>query len=228
VVFRQEDGLTLVELLVALALFSVISVSVYQTVFSVARGSDLSTAVAGATQEARLGFNRMVRDTRQASSIQAISSTSYTIQVDFDFNGTITPAGSLNAQGDYETLTYSYDSASQTIGLGSDPSVAPDVLMAGVTPVTTTTPPCRGRIFCYVSNRLEHDVGGDPDSTSAGDGTTTCLELDRTGAPGVGNNDGTCGAAEWPLITTVRFSMVVTQGRSANTFRAEAGLRNTR
>ncbi len=211
-----------------MGIFSVVSVTIYQTVFSVARGSDVSTAVAGVTQEARLGFNRMVRDTRQASAIQATSPTSYTIQVDFDFNGSITAAGSLNAQGDYETLTYSYDSGTGTIRLGSG-STTPEVLMAGVAPVATTTPPCRGAIFCYISNRLEYDLGdGEPGPSSAGDGTTTCLELDRAGVAGVGNKDGTCGAAEWGLINSVRFSMAVTQGRSTTNFRAEAGIRNTR
>lgn len=219
-VSRSERGFTLVELLVGMAIFGIVSTVMYQTVFAVARGSDTARSVTSTTQEARLGFNRMVRDTREARSIQATSDTSYTIDVDFDLNGSLpTPSSSPNSQGDRERLTFSYDATSKTI------SLLGETLMTGVSPVSGGTGPCGSQIFCYTGNKLEYD-GIIPGSSK--DGTVTCLELDASGAAGVGNGNGECDAGEWSNLTGVRFSMKVTAGTSSTDFRAEAQLRNQR
>jgi len=214
----RQGGFTLIELLVGMTIFAVVSIAMYQTVFAASRGSDVARSVANTTQEARLGFNRMIRDTREANTIQATSSTSYTIQVDFDLNGTLAAAGTLNTQGDAETLTFAYNPTARTISLSGE------TLMTGVSAASSTTGPCGAEIFCYVGNKLEYDgVAGLPK-----DGTVTCLELDRSGVPGVGNNNGLCDALEWANLTGVHLSMKVTARSSSTDFRAEAELRNVR
>lgn len=144
-----DRGFTLVELLVVMSLFSVVSVGFYQVMFSGVRGNETAQDVATIAQEARLGLNRMIRDTREASGATALSEatgTSYKISVLFP--GSTTP----------EEVTYSYNDASDTIRLNGE------VLIEGVEPVAGLP------IFSYSSNNLEYDWDGD--------GKTTLAELE--------------------------------------------------
>jgi len=133
----KERGFTVVELLVVMALFAVVSVGLYQVMLSSVRGNETAQDVATIAQEARLGFNRIVRDTREASSLLEATATSYTITVVFP--GSTVP----------EELTYSYHAGSKTIRLNGQ------VLIEGVEPIGTTP------VFTYSSNRLEYDWNGD-------------------------------------------------------------------
>lgn len=155
----DERGFTLIELLVVIALFGIVSVGFYQVMFSGVRGGETTQDVATISQEARLGLNRVVRDTRETSALLSATETSYTVEVVFP--GTTAP----------EQVTYSYHAGTQTIRLNGE------VLIEGVEPIAGTP------MFSYSSNRLEYDwgVGG----VGALDGVTTLAELEDAASHGV-------------------------------------------
>jgi type II secretory pathway pseudopilin PulG len=231
----------MIELLVAIGVFGVISVGFMSVMFGATRGSNRAQSVSAVSNEARLGFNRMVRDVREAQAIDPVPApgpTSFQVFVDFDGNLTRpTPASGTNSQGDFEELTYSYDVAKKQILLNDQ------VLMEGVDcPRTTlgvcsqtllgsapwstsaygTNPP---NVFAFLSNRLEYDWNKD--------GVTTWQELDVASASphnviGIGNNNGILDAAELPFVTSIGFNLVVANGGAATSFQAQAQLRNQR
>jgi prepilin-type N-terminal cleavage/methylation domain-containing protein len=214
---RSEGGFTLVELLVAVFIFGIASVAFYQLLFSIARGTQTARSVTRVTDEARLGFNRMVRDTREAQEVEAasLSPQSFTIAVDFDANGTITRSGT-NAAGDYEELTYKYDAVDGEIRLNGE------LLISGAECVPNGLGGCKP-VFDYASDDLEFDWNGD--------GVTTWQELDQApahGVVGVGDNDGALDGAELPEVSSVTFAIRVVKGGSSENFYARAQLRNNR
>ena len=88
---RSESGFTLVEVLVTMFVFAIVSVGFYQVMFSGSRGADTSQRVVNISEEARLGFNRLIRDTREATSLDCPpvgsvcpGANGYSIIVDFD------------------------------------------------------------------------------------------------------------------------------------------------
>jgi prepilin-type N-terminal cleavage/methylation domain-containing protein len=217
---RRDEGFTLVELLVAVAVLLIAGVAFYQLLFAVARGTRTAENVARVTDEARLGFNRMVRDTREGQEISAVSTTnpqSFTVSVDFNADGVITPAPDQNANGDYEELTYSYDSSTGQVRLNGE-LLMDDVACVQVAAV------CQP-VFDYASERLEYDWDGN--------GVATWLELDQASAPahgviGIGNQNNALDAGELPFISSVIFNLRVVKGDSSTTFHARAQLRNNR
>lgn len=213
---RAEEGFTLIELLVTMALFSVLAVGFYQVLFSNARGSDTSRAVVKISEEARLGLNRMIRDTREgtlwcttyddSSTTACPTSTSYSVRIDFNSDGDF---DNPNAVGDYEKLTFAYDSTRRVITLNGE------VLAAGVTPLSGKD------MFTYTSNRLEYDADND--------GVTTWQELDATGLPGVGDKDGILdGDPELRHVSNIDYAFNVASRDRTTVFYSHAQLRNTR
>lgn len=217
---RSETGFTLVELLVSLSILSMISVGIYTMLFSVVRSGDTSRDLVRQSEETRLGFNRMVRDTREASGILPCGSanfaTCYRVQIDFNNDGAIT---SPNASGDYEDMEYSYAEAEHVITLNGE------TLMADVFPLAGQN------IFQYLSNALQYDANAN--------GITTSAELDSSGVASVGNGNGQLDNPELSYITTISYNFRVRQGTdpcaptpvdgdSCETFSAAAQLRNRR
>ena len=147
--FRDERGMTMIELLVAITIFGVISTAFYQVLFSGTDGSRTVRDVVNVSEEARLGFNRMIRDTREAAQITAATATEYTIRVDFNGDGAFTnPAG-----GDPEIVTFAF--AGNAITINGEPLIS-GVSQIGANPV-----------FQYWSNVLEYDVNNDGVATLA-------------------------------------------------------------
>lgn len=196
---RRQAGYTLVEVLVAVSLFSVLSVGFYQVLFSQARGADAIRSSAAVGDEARLGFARMVRDVREADAVTAASPTSFTIRVNFNGDAFYQ---NPNPLGDDEIITYAFDAAAGTI------SVNGQVLMRGVGQVGTPAED----VFQFSSNYLDYDWDGN--------GTTTWSELDSAasrGITGVGDGDGIFDGPEFPYVTAISFTMKLTDsGRSTN------------
>lgn len=202
-----EEGFTLIETMVAMLVFSVISVAFHQVLLSQQRGVDTTRTVTRLTDEARLGFNRMVRDAREADALSAATPSSFTVKVNYDGNGVYE---NPTASGVYEVLTYAYDPATATITLNGS------VLMTDVYPIAPGVD-----IFTYSSNNLEYDWGGD--------GLVTWLDVDKAvtyGHAGVGDNSGSLTSAEVPYLTSVGFALTVGSGNQGAPFYAKTQMRN--
>jgi prepilin-type N-terminal cleavage/methylation domain-containing protein len=213
---KNQEGFTLIEVLVGILLLAIVSVGFYMVLFATSRSADTSRAVTKVSEEARLGFGRIVRDTRQGRRLVAASDTSYTVEVDFDGDGAIEPDGIQNSQGDYEVLTFSFNEAADTISLNGE------TLMRQVQCVEASGV-CKP-VFDYASNRLEYDW-------SPKDGIATWEELDAApvhGVIGVGNNNGILDSAELPFISNVTYELRVVEKESSTEYIAEAQLRNLR
>lgn len=202
----DERGFTLIEMLVTMAIFSVVSVSFYQLMFSVVRGSDEAQSVAAVSEEARMGFNRMVRDTREGQALTAATPDEFTVRVDYE-NDELGP----------QLLTFKWN--------GQDVLLNGEVLMRGIDCLRPAEEaPCSQDVFTYSSNELAYDWDLN--------GVTSWEELDEAsdsshGVVGVGNNDGILNS-EISLLTDVTFALSVTSGNSDGRLFAQAQLRNKR
>jgi prepilin-type N-terminal cleavage/methylation domain-containing protein len=222
---NREAGFTLIELLVGIVLLAIVSIAFYSVLFAASRSATTSREVVGTSEEARLGFGRMVRDTREGRRItSAVLSTSptaitsYTVEVDFDSSGTISPYPTRNSLGDYEELQYTFDGDRKVVWIAK-PS---EVLMRDVECVEAAAGVCKP-VFSFTSNRLEYDWSGD--------GVTTWQELDDApnhGVIGVGNKNLTLDDPELEFVTNVEFKLRVVDGDAQETFYSEAQLRNQR
>ena len=222
----QRNGFTLVELLVGLGLFAIVSTAFYQLLFATQAASETSRNVVRTSEEARLGFNRMVRDTREASEVQTtfrdpVSEVeSYTIWIDFDNDSTPAPAPTV-LTGSHEVVTYSWNPIAKTISITSGAST--EVLMRGVDCVVRGADgKCTQPVFTFSSSRLEYDINSN--------GVTSAQELDV--APGLGNGDYATNPfpnqGEEDLVDVVAFSFKITNGASSENLYAEGQLRNRR
>jgi prepilin-type N-terminal cleavage/methylation domain-containing protein len=212
-----EQGFTLVEMLVAVFIFSLVTFGMYQLLFSATRASRFSRDVVRTSEGARLGFNRLVRDTREGSGIKSPSATSFTVEIDFDGSQTI-EATPLDPVGSYESITFTFNPAAGGRGtITATGGGVTEVLMDGVDCVRKADNTCNP-VFTYRASRLEYD--------SNSDGITSQAELDV--AAGVGNNNGSLDGSELGLVDTVAFALRVSQDRSTETFYAQAQLRNLR
>lgn len=212
---EDESGFSIIEILVAVLLFSVISIGFYQVMISSVRGSETTAEVASISEEARSGFNRMLRDAREADSLDAASSTSFTIWVDYDADNT-------RDYSSYEYLRYTFSEADGTItlaALDSSSNVSSSaVLVRGVEKVDGTID-----VFDYASNRLEYDH-------NPNDGVTTWEEIDTppAGVVGVGDRDGTLDSAELTYLSNIQIRFDVRVEERETEFYGEAQLRNRR
>jgi prepilin-type N-terminal cleavage/methylation domain-containing protein len=216
--FSSEGGFTLVELLVVIMIFGAISTSLYLAVFSAVRGGNTADNVVQVSEEARLGLNRMIRDTREAKDLVAADADSYEIGIDFNLDG------DTDDEGEQETFTFDPGTGrillTANISDGADPTTT-EPLVVGVSDLAGTN------MFTYSSNQLEFDY--DPE-----DGVASCAEIDDPpfGVSG-GNGDDVCGADELPFITNVSYALQVSSGDARSGVRtteffAEAQLRNRR
>ncbi|CAN5708307.1 hypothetical protein BH18ACT15_BH18ACT15_08560 [soil metagenome] len=218
---RDEAGYSLIETLVAMSVFAVLSTSLYLVLFQATRGATKARDIAKISQEARIGFTRLVRDTRQGSAVTAGDGNSYTVEVDFDGDGAIDTSGP-NLQGDYEVLTYEFQESSGTVRINGE------VLMRGVDCLRRTNGTCYPA-FDYGSGHLEWDWSSD--------GVTTWQELDAAsthGVVGVGNNNGVLDSGELSDISDVSIALRLegdtdtSTASDATDFASVAQLRNQR
>ncbi|MDQ3957575.1 MAG: prepilin-type N-terminal cleavage/methylation domain-containing protein [Actinomycetota bacterium] len=225
----RQGGYTMVEVLVAIVVFSIVSAGLYQVLVAQAGVAEHTRSISHIASESRLGFNRMVRDVREADAITWVSPSrnQFTIQVNYDGNGFYE---NPNANGDDEILTYTYDPVAETVTLcnaivySSCNSSNTEILMSGTRTVDASTP-----VFSFSSSNLEYDWGND--AGGAPDGVTTWEEIDEaSGAAhnivGVGNDNDVLDAAEFPFLTTVAFAMKQTNDGRSTDFYGRAQLRN--
>jgi len=198
----HEEGFTLIETLVAISLFAIVSVSFYSVLLASIGASKTSRDVVRISEDARLGLNRMIRDTREGQLFSSLDTGSYTVRIDFDGDGD--SSENPNENGDYESLEFKYVPSADSITLNDE------VLAAGVEPIGSEP------IFSYTSNELKYDWNGD--------GVTTSTELDAASSHGYPAIDG----SDSGLYTSVVFTFQVRSGERVTEFRGQAQLRNRR
>jgi prepilin-type N-terminal cleavage/methylation domain-containing protein len=224
---RTDRGFTLVEVLVTVSILAIVGVTFLSLMVSSTNTAQDTENIIRVSEEARLGFTRMVRDTREAGEVleapatYTVPATEYKVAIDFDADSTIAPEGTKNAAGDYEVLRFHFvDGDGDGVGTVR---INNEILMRDITCVKNSGA-CRP-LFDFNSNHLEYDWNGD--------GVATWRELDE--APihsviGVGNNNQTLDGAELPLISDVvlRMRVVAENTDASSNFYSEAQLRNVR
>ncbi|MHB0914465.1 MAG: PilW family protein [Thermoleophilia bacterium] len=146
---RGQNGFTMIEMLVSMAILTVIMTGMLSFLFGTSRNWQSTQDTADAVDNARIGLNRMTRELRQASRVTAADSTSVVFVADFGSGA--------------ETITYRFEP-----GEGEEPgnvwrestaAATDSVLIDNVSEVT----------FAY--------YGKDYRCDSNGDGTITYAEL---------------------------------------------------
>jgi len=208
-----DAGFTLIELAVAMTVMGLLLSVIAATVTGSKRSADTVRQVNNLNEEARLALNRITRELRQASAVDAVAAPDGATSVTFwvDFNGN--QARDTSA-ADPEVLTYRWDGSKI-------------LLSAADTAATTVTQPIlSGEVsefrLNYRSSRYEYDCSAD--------GITTWQELDASscGPVGntVGNGNGVLDAAELPFVDSVVLSFSVLEGSRKQDYRTQIDLRN--
>lgn len=218
---RTEDGFTLIELLITILLLSLVSIGFYQVLFAGQDSSDVTQDVVEVSAEARLGLNRMLRDTREAASLQAASANSYRIRTNFD--GDSVQNENPNQSGDYEEVTFTFVGDRIAIsavvntswGGGTIGETITETLMDGVSCVPDSGGVCRP-VFTFTSNILKYDADNN--------GQTTYAEL--TAARNAGATDLSSNVLSH--INGIDYLFNVQKGDQVTAFRSQATLRNLR
>jgi prepilin-type N-terminal cleavage/methylation domain-containing protein len=212
---QSEGGFTLIETMIAVFVFSIVATVFYQVLFSAAKGSDTSRDVVRVSEEARLGFMRMVRDTREGDGLIGPTSTSFKVETDFDANGVIDP-NPIDPIGNYESLTFKFNESTTGDGtISVSNGVKTEVLMSGVDCIRVSGV-CKD-VFSFASSRLEY---------AGGDGIATAADLDSD--PAIGNSNGILDGDEVDVVDTVTFELSVRVNDSKTNFNSTAQLRNLR
>ncbi len=122
-----HDGFTLVELLVAIGIFSVVVTAMITFLFGASSYWQTGQDVADVSESARLGLNRMGRELMQASAVTVADDSQVSFTVDF-------------GDGD-ETVTYAFsqgDGNTGTVWRSSSQESGHETLMDDVSDITFT------------------------------------------------------------------------------------------
>lgn len=220
---RRDAGFTLVEVLVAMGLFSIFSAVLLGYAISTADVTEQVRATGDVNGESRLAVERMTREMRQASAVDSVSvravetttqtgtTTSYeltglTVWVDFDGSGTRT-LSSL----DPEVLTYRWDPANGRLTLTADDASG-----------TATTRPVLAEVVTRFDLRLDSSLF---EADTNADGRTSWQELDASTTFG-GNQNGVPDGAELKLIDLVSVRMTIKDADESRDYVLQADLRN--
>lgn len=209
---EQQGGFTLIEVLVAIGVLSALSLSAYQLLFAGQRSSNTTRDVVTISEEARLGLNRMLRDTREASSIDNATATSYTVVLDFDNDQQF--GENPNEAGDYEKVTFSIVGDEIRISAALATSTISEVLIDGVE-CFDPGPGC-SPVFEYTSSLLTYDTNGD--------GETSMDELAAARAAGA----TTISSDLDDEIDAVDYDFRIASGDSISDLHTQVILRNRR
>ena len=202
----REEGFTLIETLVTMALFALVSVGFYQVMIATVGASNTTSDLTRISEEARHGFNRILRDTREAAEIRSAAPNAYRIWVDFDGDEEVDA-------DDYELVQFEYLAGGriELVALNEDGTEAERALL-----VDSVSPALDGEgdplpVFSYSSDYLQYD-------TDTVDGVSSLAEL--TAAVGADR------ALDY--ISNVHIDFRVAVGDSSSTFTSRAQLRNKR
>ncbi len=200
----RDAGFTMMEMLVAMALFAALGSVLIGFAMGSSRVADDVRESSNVVGEARLAVERMSRELRQASDLSGAQVTdgkvvSLTVGVDFDGDGTVE-----NDPADPEELTYTWKPSTKELTLSGGGSTV-QVLAGGVVAADI-----RLRSSAWI-----HDLNGD--------GTTTWQELDQSS---IGNKNGAPDGAELALIDLVSVELLVKDGGAQRRFTVQADMRN--
>ena len=209
---RGDVGFTLIEVLVAIALFSFLSTALMSVLISTSKAVTAGKQVSTINEEARLALERITREVRQAKQVVAVrlptptdATTSMTLWVDFNGNNL-----QDDTAADPEIVTYAYDPAAHRLTLTANDqygtAVTRPILAENVSAFTLGF---RSSLYAYDKNL---------------DGITDWTELDAT--LGVGNQNGILDGPELALIDTVTINLSVLQGTRQQTYQTQTNLRN--
>lgn len=209
---NRDAGFTLTEVIVAIGLFTLLTTIALTGAIAVTRSANATTKYTELTEQARITFERLTRELRQAEQITAVTlpagptdKTLLTFAVDFNANGVIEP-GAM----DPEVLTYTYDPVAKQVTLTATDTYGNTLtrpLLADK--VTTFELGFRSSLWQYDKN---------------GDGATTWQELDAS--PSVGNGNGILDNPELGKVDSVQITLSITDGSQQQTFQTQVGLRN--
>ncbi|MFC7494333.1 MULTISPECIES: PilW family protein [unclassified Nocardioides] len=209
---KRDAGVSMVEVLVGMVLFGVLSTLLLGLAISTNAVTEDTRDRAGVAEEARTAMERLTRELRQAAAIDQVTlpatpgggATAFTFWADFDGDG-----HRSSSAADPEVLTYCWnpDTDRLTLGAQSDCDAAQPVLAAKVTDL----------VLDFDSSQWAYDTDGD--------GVTTWRELDARGAP-VGNGDGVANAPELAHVDLLGVTMTVEDGAGTQTYHTRIDLRN--
>lgn len=209
----RDHGFSMIEVLVAMTLFGLVGSVLLGFAVSTAQVTDRVQVQGGITGESRVAMERMARELRQATEIDAVqfqsattTTTAITFWTDFDGSGTRNTTG-----GDPEVLTYRWDPSTRVLTLTANDASG-----------TTLVRPILAATVLEFDLRLRSSLW-QYDTTQDGE-PTTWQDLDLAGAP-VGNNNG-APDEELEHIDLVSVHMVVRDGDTSQTFDFRADLRN--
>lgn len=211
---RQDEGFTLVEMLVSMALFAVLGTVLLSFALGSSRVADDVTRAGNITGEARLAVERMTRELRQASEIYSATVSggqviSLTIGVDFNAS-----PGIQDDPNDPERLTYTWNPDARQLTLSGGGSTV-QVLAGGV---VSTDIRLRSSAWIYDGVPLPS-----ASASNTPDGTTTWQEVD---ASTIGDKDGQLDPDELALVDLVSIELVIQDGASQRRFTVQADMRN--
>lgn len=226
-----DTGFSLVELLVAMSLFSVLIGLTAATIASQSKAGDEIHQLNDVNEEARLTLVRMSHELREAQSLDHVVlytsdpaghpgytangyATSLTFSADFNGNGVIEPEAA-----DPEQLTYTYVPNTGGTGNGQIQLTATD---------GTGSPVVRPVLSAYVSDFHLELRSSKWRCDSSGDGVTTWQELDTNtnSLCSHPDNNGVLDANELAQIDSVIVSFQVFKGSHKQTYSTQINLRN--
>jgi len=223
---RGDGGFTLVEMLVATLIFSLLTGTMLMAVLASARSATAGRELNNLNEEARLVLNRMSRELREARRVVAVTNpdgttfnatgdVALTFEVDFDGDGTIDPSAA-----DPEQLTYLYDYAGQRLMLQASGASLP-VLAGNVSQFKVT----------YHSRRFEYNGTLPASGSSCGattgtkDAVVTWEEVDGHPGRAHGNCNGLLDQ-ELDVVDSVTIDLRVLYGARQQVYRTRIDLRN--
>ncbi|MCA1839674.1 MAG: type II secretion system protein J [Actinomycetota bacterium] len=213
---RDDAGFTLIEVLIAMFLFAILTTVLFTVVLSSANTLTSIRTTTDLNEEARLVMNRMSRELRESENIISVTnpdgpsfdpnatSTAITFDVDFNGNGLIEPNAS-----DSERLTYNYDRPNRRLLLQTSSQTLP-ILANNVEAFKLT----------YTSRNYDCDQNKD--------GTVTWLEVDQAPSPcpaSAGNSNSLLDV-ELNNINSLTIELTVLTGAKQQDYRTQIDLRN--
>ncbi|WP_460820812.1 PilW family protein [Nocardioides ungokensis] len=222
----MDAGFTLVELMVAMGIFLLLTGMIMTSVLSISKATTDVRQFTNINEQARIAVERITRELRQAKEISSVTlppaatpngDTALTFGVDFNNNQVID-----TVTADPEVLTYRYDATNQRLTLTandeSGTAITRPILSSQVSAFTLDF---RSSLWQYDGCQATDTVGA---PTGTPDGVTDWTELDTV--CGGGNHNGVLDAPELAKIDLVVVTLSVLQGPHKQTYQTQVSLRN--